>query len=552
MHELTIHLPGGEVSTVALEGKRYVLGRSTSVELCYPDVAGLSRSHLAFEWNGASWTVADLGSKNGTFVNGAKLTAQHVLVPGDKITAGHLSIDFHGESTGASENTVMFVQPARDTASSTVATNLQQVLEHRDAESALKSTQHMDALVRAGRELASHRPLNELFEVILGLSIEAVHASRGVLMTVENGDLVVRANRGEGFRISAAVRDRVLNDKASLLVLDAQMEEAFRSQMSIVQQQVRSMIAVPLETGDKIIGLIYVDSPTLLAPFTKQDLGLLTVMANVAAIRIEHARLVQVEQAERMMAKDLEQAAEIQRRLLPEAPPAVPGLEVAGYNSPCRGVGGDYFDFFAYADGRAGLLVADVAGKGMPAAMMMSNLHSRVQILAEEPCNWAEMTSRLNRAVTKNSPENRFITFFFCLLNPSTGELQYCNAGHNQPFIVRGDRTVARLEVGGLPLGLFPHAEYEQKSATIHEGDVLVLFSDGVSEAPRPDDDEEFGEDRLAGIVQENSGAPVSEVISSVIRAVAEWTRGAPPADDITLVVARRKPGPRLGLESVL
>lgn len=543
MYELMIHLPDGGVSTVALDGTRYGLGRCSTAELCYPDDAGLSRNHLAFEWNGMAWMVVDLGSKNGTYVNGVRLTAPHVLAPGDKITAGHLSIDFLEASANVSQSTVVFVEATGPAANSTVVTSLRQVLEHSDAESEPKSAQHVDALIRAGRELVGHRPLGELFEVILGLSIEAVHASRGVLMTVEDGDLVMRANRGDGFRISTAVRDRVLIEKESLLVLDAQMEEAFRSRMSIVQQQVRSIIAVPLETEDRIIGLIYVDSPTLLVPFTKQDLSLLTVMANVAAIRIEHARLVQVEQTERMMAKDLEQAAEIQRRLLPDGPPSVPGLDIAGYNSPCRGVGGDYFDFFPYTDGRVGLLVADVAGKGMPAAMMMSSLHSRVQILAEEPCDLAEMTARLNRAVKKNSPSNLFITFFCCLLSPSTGELIYCNAGHNPPLIVRQNGAIEHLEDGGLPLGLFPHAQYEQKLAAMHAGDVLVLFSDGISEAPRPSDDEEFGEDRLAGIIKDNPGASTADLISGVIGEVEGWTKGAPAADDITLVIARRTTG---------
>jgi sigma-B regulation protein RsbU (phosphoserine phosphatase) len=263
-------------------------------------------------------------------------------------------------------------------------------------------------------------------------------------------------------------------------------------------------------------------------------------MANVAAIRIEHARLVQVEQAERLMAKDLEQAAEIQRSLLPDRPPQVPGLDVDGYNAPCRTVGGDYYDFFTYPDGRVGFLVADVAGKGMPAALMVSNLQSRVQVLAEAPDDLAEMASRLNRAVKKNSPTNRFITFFFAVLNPATGELAYCNAGHNPPLLIRADGSWERLPGGGLPLGLFLVAQYQQERAELRLGDALVMFSDGVSEAPRPSDDEEFGEERLAGLLAARQGESASGLISAVIGEVEDWTRGAPPADDITLVIARR------------
>ena len=164
-------------------------------------------------------------------------------------------------------------------------------------------------------------PLAELFKLIMNLSVEAVGATRGVLMTLEGNELVVQAALGEGFRISNTVRDRVIKEKTSLLVRDARLDEAFAERMSIVQQQIRSMLAVPLQTDDRVIGLIYLDSPHFIHEFTKDDLSLLTVMANVAAIRIEHTRLAEVEQAERIHAKELEQAAEIQRGLLPVQAP---------------------------------------------------------------------------------------------------------------------------------------------------------------------------------------------------------------------------------------
>ena len=184
----------------------------------------------------------------------------------------------------------------------------------------MQGSPQMRALIRAGRELAGHRPLAELFPLIMDLSVEAVMAGRGVLMTLDGDELNVRAARGEGFKISTTVRDRVLKEKASLLVRDAQLDQALREHMSIVEQKVRSMIAVPLQTNDRVIGLIYVDSPNAIREFTREDLNLLTVMANVAAIRIEHARLNEIEEAERAMAKEMHQAALIQERLLGSAP----------------------------------------------------------------------------------------------------------------------------------------------------------------------------------------------------------------------------------------
>ena len=292
-----------------------------------------------------------------------------------------------------------------------------------------------------------------------------------------------KAHKGEGFRISSGVRDRVLKEKSSILVRDAQLDDAFKGRMSIVEQKVHTMMAVPLETKQRIIGLIYVDSPFVLREFTKDDLSLLTVMANVAAIRIENVRLAEVEQAERIMKRDLSQAAEIQGRMLPDTRRVVPGADLAGFNAACRTVGGDYYDFFPYADGRVGLALGDVSGKGMPASLMMMALHARVQVLAEDPGDLAAFMTRLNKATCANCPSNRFITFFFCVLNTATGELTFANAGHNPPIVVRASGEAQMLEGGGPVLGILPVAPYSEQRERLGPGDLLVLYSDGVTEA---------------------------------------------------------------------
>src|SRR5207253_7506017 len=173
------------------------------------------------------------------------------------------------------------------------------------------------------------------------------------------------------------------------------LDQALRGQVSIVEHKVRSMIAVPLQTNDRVIGLIYVDAPHVMREFSREDLNLLTVMANVAAIRIEHARLNEIEEAERAMAKEMEQAAQIQNGLLPSAAPRVEGLDIAGKTVPCRTVGGDYFDYLTFPDGRVGMLVGDVAGKGMPARLLMSSLQASVHLLLEEAVDPAQKIGRL-------------------------------------------------------------------------------------------------------------------------------------------------------------
>jgi serine phosphatase RsbU (regulator of sigma subunit) len=540
--ELLIQCPDGQMKTVPLSGERLSIGRSSAAELCYPEDAGLSRQHLAFESQGAEWTVQDLGSKNGTFVNNIPLKAKLILKPGDRITAGHLVIVFEPESVGPVAGVVVFEGGDSDSSTtSTVVTSLEGALSNQTMaieRGGMKASAPMQALIRAGQELSANRPLADLFPVILDLAIQAVNAQRGVLLILEGEKLVPKAHKGDGFRISTGVRDRVLHEKNSILVRDAQLDDAFKGRMSIVEQRVHTMMAVPLQTKERIIGLIYVDSPFVLREFTKDDLSLLTVMANVAAIKIENARLAEIEQTERIMQRDLTQAAEIQGRMLPDKAPQVPGADLAGFNAACRTVGGDYYDFFPYPDGRVGLALGDVSGKGMPASLMMMALHARVQVLAEDPGNLAAFMTRLNKATCAKCPSNRFITFFFCVLNTRTGELTFANAGHNPPIVIRASGAAEMLEDGGTVLGILPAAPYCEQRITLEKGDMLVLYSDGVTEANDVDQNE-YGEARFIEVLQQHRTGPASQIVEAVTKSLAEFAAGAPQADDITLVVAK-------------
>lgn len=531
---------------MVLEQDRIVLGRSAQCQLSYPDDVGLSRQHLAFTRQDGAWTVEDLGSKNGTLMNGEPLKEPRPFNPGDRVAAGHLTIEFAGATPAPVQDTVQFIDNDSTTATTVVA-NLDGVLGGPAAAASndMNKTAVMTgnpqtwALIRAGRELAGHRPLAELFEVIMDLSMEAVLAGRGVLMTVEGDQLRVRAARGAGFQISATVRDRVLREKTSILVRDAQMDQNLKGHMSIVSQKVRSILAVPLQTNDRVIGLIYLDSPNQIREFSREDLNLLTVMANIAAVRIEHARLAEIEATERAMAKEMEQAAQIQQRLFPANAPKAEGVDIAAKAVPARHCGGDYYDFIQFPDGKIALMVGDVAGKGMPASLLMSSLQARVHVLFDNSEELGEKIGRLNKATCGNCPDNRFITFFFGVYDPTTGEIVYTSAGHNPPVLVRATGGYELLTGGSVMLGILAMAKYEEQRAKLEPGDVLVMFSDGVTEAPNPND-EEYGEDRLANLVAELSSRPAPEIVDAIHRSVAEFTEGAPPADDITVVVTRR------------
>ena len=226
-------------------------------------------------------------------------------------------------------------------------------------------------------------------------------------------------------------------------------------------------------------------------------------------------------------------------RSLPAEAPKLTGADLAGYNAACRTVGGDYYDFFPYSDGRVALTLGDVSGKGMPASLMMTALHARVQVLAEDPGNLGSFMARLNKTTCARCPSNRFITFFFSVFNVRTGELAFANAGHNPPILVRANGDAEMIEGGGPVLGILPIAPYAEMHTRLENGDMVVLYSDGVTEATNPAYDE-FGEERFIEVLKQNRTKPAAAIVDAVTKALGEFAAGAPQADDITLVVAKR------------
>jgi serine phosphatase RsbU (regulator of sigma subunit) len=350
----------------------------------------------------------------------------------------------------------------------------------------------------------------------------------------------LRATRGDDFRISKMVCNHVIDDRQSLLVKDTRFESKLQASQSIVAERVRSLIAVPLQTQEQVIGLIYVDTPNVIQPFTREDLSLLTVMANVAAIRIEHARLAEIEALERVMSHELEQAGEIQRGLLPNGSPEVQGADVSGYNAACNTVGGDYYDFIHYEDGRVGVVLGDVSGKGMPASLMMSGLHARTHLLMETPVKPSEYMERLNRSLCATCPSNRFVTLAAGVFDPQSGKLTWANGGHNPPILIRADGSAHLMNGGGLVLGIMKQAKFEDMETTLQPGDLVAIYSDGITEAADPTSEEEFGEERLARVLAANKHLPTDEIVQVVLKAVEYFTGNAPAADDATIVLIKK------------
>ena len=238
----------------------------------------------------------------------------------------------------------------------------------------------------------------------------------------------------------------------------------------------------------------------------------------------------------------MELAAEIQRQILPKAMPEVPGYELAGWNRPARQVGGDYYDLLPAAGGRLVVTVGDVSGKGMPAALMVSVLHSALRLMLDRQELCPGLMAQLNRHVCDSSTPNKFITLLSAELDPAGHRLTYLNAGHNPGLVVGADGTLRQLPAGGLPLGLFPAAAYHPGSVDLGPGDLVCLYSDGITEATDREG-EELGTGRLADLLRSHAGEPLSVVVRAIDAAVSTHAQGEPQGDDQTVVLLRRAAG---------
>jgi phosphoserine phosphatase RsbU/P len=284
-------------------------------------------------------------------------------------------------------------------------------------------------------------------------------------------------------------------------------------------------------------------------PYTPTDLRVLQSVAAQTGLTLEVAELAQslaAEAAQRgRILREVEIAREVQQRLFPQHIPDMAGLSLAGTCRPALQVGGDYYDFLQLDDGHLGLAIGDVSGKGISAALIMAGLRASLRGLTlDGPGNLARMMEKVNRLVYESSSASRYATFFFATYNRGTREMQYVNAGHNPPVLIRsGSGEVCRLTAGGLVVGLLPFTVYETQSVILQPGDLFIAYTDGVSEAMTVDD-EEWGEERMIAAVS-RSTADATEVLERVFRDADDFTAGAEQHDDMTLVVMRVASSPQ-------
>jgi phosphoserine phosphatase RsbU/P len=528
----------GEKTVLNLDAASYSIGRATSNQISYPNAVGLSRYHLAIEQKDGQWVVRDLGSTNGTLVNGDRIAEPRALRSGDQITAGQVILVYR-ENEKRAAGSVKFTDAEPATAGSTTIIESVRGLVAEESE---EGGRHMSALITAGRELGTHLPLPKLFDLILDLSADAVGAARGILMTLESEGLQVRSAKGQNLLISSHVRDMVIQERRSLLVRDAMTDSALAAHASIVMNRVRSMMAVPLQTDDRVIGLIYLDSLNSVKEFTKQDLSLLTVMANMAAIRIENARLAEVERAEQLRARELEDAALIQRSLIPSKFPPFPertDFELHAAMVPAREVGGDLFDFFLLDSERLAFVLGDVSGKGVPAALFMAIARTLLRGSARLHASPGACLTYINQALVEQNSSMMFVTFFYGILNTRTGVIEYCNAGHNPPYVFSPDgQWRALADRCGPMLGVAEGFEYQTRSTEIRPGEGLLVYTDGVTEACNKNG-ELYEEPRLEAYLAAHASQGAAELVRGLHAEVERFEAGARRADDVTVLALR-------------
>jgi sigma-B regulation protein RsbU (phosphoserine phosphatase) len=556
MARLFVYPKKGDTYWFNLRKEKTTVGRSDDNDLPLEDPFS-SGHHLQIVCSEDGFQIRDCGSKNGTFLNGKKLAGEVQLKKGDEILVGSTRIIFDKEVSSNVEVTEI-VSPSRNI---NTIIHLNDILKKPDIETTIQGLttpadfvkiksdfKSMAVLNEVSRALILHQPVAELMERVMDLISEYLPMDRGVLMLREGNPpqfipkvirIINRNLARQKIMVSQSIINLVLDKHSAILTTDAQADPRFRMKDSVIQSNIHSAMCVPLWNNKEIIGVIYADRTALLDQFMEDDLRLLTLLSNLAAVKIENAEATEKAIEMETLKKELSRAAQIQKDLLPKRSPDCDNYDIAGLNIPCDQVGGDYYDFIQIDPCRLGIIIADVSGKGISASLLMASLRAALHVEIRPQVSLADMAARLNDFVHRSAAVNRFITFFFCELNLETGGLRYINAGHNPPILLDRSGEITRLEPVGFCLGMFPAVVYEAREARLDVGDSVILYTDGVTDS-RDKDNQEFGEERLIGLVRKNTRLPAEKIVEKICSELGSFTAGVPPFDDMTLVVLKR------------
>lgn len=409
-----------------------------------------------------------------------------------------------------------------------------------------RALEELSILNDLARAIGASLDSEDIIEKIVRRSVRAVDAEQSVITLVDRRSddamkTLVRAMRTssahERFHLNQNLLGWMHLHKQPLLTNDPKNDERFRGVKW--EQSVHSLICVPLMVKSELIGVLTVYNKKDKVEFKEDDQRLLGIIAAQSAQVIENARLYEEEKAYALMQEQIRLARQIQIDLLPKHPPRVPGYEIAGLSIPAQQVGGDYFDFIILDENRLAVTLGDVSGKGLPASLLMANLQATLRGQALVETSAGQCISRSNRLLYDSTDPEKFATLFYGVLDSASHRMFYCNAGHENPLLFSASEEPVILSKGGLVLGVADEFPFEEDSVSLQVGDLMVIYSDGISEAADAGD-EQFGEEKLIEFVKQNRHESPQALIEKIVEAVVHHTGDAPQMDDITLVAIRR------------
>jgi serine phosphatase RsbU (regulator of sigma subunit)/pSer/pThr/pTyr-binding forkhead associated (FHA) protein len=514
-------------------------------------VGAVSRFHAQILHKDNQFIIEDLKSRNGTYVNGNRIGGPTVLNPNDRVKICDVLFAFHSDASPRKPSTAFLLTVTEGKGdSSTILTTVDASSSASGIAFEVRPEAKLRAVLEISQNVGSILQLAELLPKVLDSLFKIFpQADRGfVLMYDQAANRLVpmaiknrRPGGDESVRMSRTIVRQVLEKGQAILLADASGDSQFSMSQSIADFRIRSIMCVPLRSTDaRPIGILQVHTEDSRQQFTQEDLDLLNSVATIAASRIENAQLHESLLAQERLKKELQFARDVQRSFLPAEWPDVPGYGFFAYYEPANTVGGDYYDFIQVSENRHGCVLADVSGKGVPAALLMARLSSDVRFSAKSDADPALVARRVNRALAESALHEKFVTMLYMALDIGNHELSVANCGHMPPMIRRPNDKIEELgeEQAGLPLNVVNDYEYEGSKTTLEPGTLVLAYTDGVSEAMNPAGDL-FGFDRLREAFLH---APKDAIGcgETLIKEVKAFAAGRAQNDDITLIVVAR------------
>ena len=405
----------------------------------------------------------------------------------------------------------------------------------------------LSALNDIATAITSNQSVESVIDLIVRKCIKHLKVQQAVVMLLNENDMInpfhtmIRKqetiNNVLPFRLDNQLTGWMLKNKSPLLVNN--FKDDYRFKFNVEKEfPVTTLLSVPMLLKNKMIGLLTVFNKHSDHGFTIEDQRLLSIMAAQSAHIIENARLYEKEQILIKFQEEMRLANDIQVNLLPKSKPEISHYSIDGKSIPAKEVGGDYFDFIPLKNNDLTFCLGDISGKGIPAALLMANLQAslRGQTLMDIPCK--DCVAFTNNLLFNSTDTNKYATLFYGVLHSSENKITYCNAGHNEPILIDQAGNVSRLKEGGIVVGILPGMIYEEKTIDFLSGSLLVVYSDGITEA-MDSNEQEFGEERLISLIKNNKNLSPSDLINLIINTVNDHAGNAEQMDDMTLVIIK-------------